>query len=247
MAIGLATTSMFSLFLLFFVSAPSKESWPFILASAFTHQIYFTVVCLGYRLGDLSQVYSIQRGVAPLLVTLGAFIFARELVNLQGAVGIFMISIAIISLTLTQKMKFDNPKAIFCALFTGVMIATYTILDGLGSRLSGNVFGYIVWLFVLDALPFSLIMLYIRRKNIKKILITESRGGIIIGILGSCAYATSIWALTLAPMAYVSALRETSVIIAAWLGCKILREPFGIKRIVAAVFIVIGVCILQAS
>ena len=247
MAIGLTTSSSISFFILFLVPAPSPESWPFILASACTHQIYFTLVCLGYRLGDLSQVYSIQRGIAPILVTIGALFFAQETLNPQGSLGILIISLSIISLTLTKNWKLDNSYAIYCALVTGLMIATYTIFDGLGARLSGNVFGYISWLYVLDTIPFAFVVFYIRRNTIKETLIREMRGGIIVGILGACAYATSIWALTYAPMAYVSALRETSVIIAAWLGCKLLKEPFGIKRIIAAIFILVGVLILQTS
>ena len=247
LAIGIAFSCLLGCFLLFFVPFPNKATWPYLLASAVTHQIYFTLVCLGYRLGDLSQVYCIQRGIAPLIVAIGALIFANEPVSLLGCLGLFLISNSILSLALTNKFKFDNPNAIICALLTGVMIAAYTVIDGFGARASDNVFSYIVWLNVIDAAPFALIIFYIRRKRLYQFLRQELRAGISMGFLGAAAYGTAIWALTHAPMAYVSALRETSVIIAAWLGCKLLKEPFGKKRIFAAVFIASGVLILQLS
>jgi drug/metabolite transporter (DMT)-like permease len=247
LAIGIAFSCLLACILLFFVPLPNKAAWPYLLASALAHQIYFALVCLGYRLGDLSQVYCIQRGIAPLLVAIGALIFANEAVSLLGCVGLFLISISILSLALTNKFELDNPNAITCALLTGAVIAAYTVIDGFGARSSENVFSYIVWLNVIDAVPFSLIIFYIRRKQLYQLLHQELSAGISMGLLGGAAYGTAIWALTHAPMAYVSALRETSVIIAAWLGCKLLKEPFGRKRIFAAFFIASGVFILQLS
>ena len=247
MAIGNSIRGIICFFLLFVFPIPTAESWPYLLASALAHMFYYVGVSLGYRLGDLSQVYPIQRGIAPLLIVFGAYVFAGEVVSVQGFLGIFIISTSILGLTLTKNRELNNKKATWCALFTGTMIATYTIFDGLGGRLSGNVFGYIVWLFFLDGIPFSLAVFYIRRKSIKQVFKQEIKAGFGVGILGSFAYATAIWALTFAPIAYVSALRETSVIIAVWIGCRLLKEPFGFKRIVVAVFITLGVFFLQSS
>ncbi|MBL95930.1 MAG: hypothetical protein CFH06_00811 [Alphaproteobacteria bacterium MarineAlpha3_Bin5] len=247
MAIGLATSSFISAFILFVVPAPPLDAWPFIIASAIIHQIYFATVCLGYRLGDLSLVYPLQRGTAPLLVTLGAFVFAGEIYNFQTLLGVFIISLAIIYLSMGNSWKLENPKAIFCALFTGLIISTYTVIDGMGARSSENVYGYIAWLFTLSALPFSPVIFFSRRKNLRQLIINEGKSGVLIGILGALAYATAIWALTVAPMAHVSALRETSVVLAVWIGCRLLKEPFGTKRAIVSSFILIGIIILKST
>ena len=119
------------------------------------------------------------------------------------------------------------------------------MLDALGGRSSGNVLGYIVWLNFLDGIPFSFSIFFLRRSVIKKKLKNELMPGLGIGILGTIAYAIVIWSLTFSPMAYVSALRETSVIIAAWIGCKLLKEPFGNTRMITALLIFSGVLLIQ--
>ena len=247
LAISTATSTIISFFFLFHLPIPESSSWPFLLGSIITHQLYYIGVSLGYKLGDLSQVYPIQRGMAPLLIALGAYFFASEALSILGTLGILTISLSIVGLTLIKRKEEANRHATICALFTGTMIASYTIFDGLGGRLSGNIFSYIAWLFFLDGIPFSLTVFFINRRTIHHRIKKEIAGGLGIGILGGTAYAITIWALTYAPMAYVSALRETSVVIAVWIGCRILKEPFGSKRMIAAIFITFGVALLHMS
>jgi len=225
---------------------PDPASWPFILASVAIHQVYFVTVCLGYRFGDLSQVYPIQRGVAPLLVAIGAYLFIGETLNPQGAIAVALISGAILSLAFSGT-RIRNGRAVSIALTTGVLIALYTIVDGQGGRLSGDVFGYIAWISALEVLPFTLLVLFLTRN----VPIDEKRRHIAKGFMGGVfafvAYGMVIWAMSITPLTYVSALRETSVVLAAWIGSRHFGELFGSRRIAAATFVAFGVVLLQAS
>lgn len=230
-----------------FFPMPDAAVWPYLLGSALIHQVYFTTVCLGYRLGDLSQVYPIQRGIAPFLVAAGAYFAAGETLNSAGIVGVAVIGLAIISLATGKRGDSVNTKAITCALGTGTMIATYTVLDGLGGRQAESIFGYIAWLMVIGAVPFGLSVAFMNRKTPLAELAPDIRIGVFGGLLSFAAYASVIWALSITPMTYVSALRETSVVIAAFIGSRLLHEPFGGRRIAAAACVAAGVILLQVS
>ena len=242
-----ATAALCALPLLPFVEVPAPESWPYLIGSTIIHQFYYLFLILSYREGDLSHVYPIARGSAPFLVALGALIFAGETLNAQGMLAVAIICSAILSLAFTGNWRHGVKKPVLFALCTGITIAAYTICDGLGGRSSGDVFGYIAYLFVLDAIPIILITWYLRRY----ILVATLRQSWLPGLLGGAfaigAYGLVIWAMSLTPMTYVSALRETSVIIAALIGTRLLKEPFGAQRVAAATLVAGGVVLLQLS
>ena len=248
MGIVTCSTGFMGLILIPFVNIPAPESWPYLAASIAIHQAYFTCVCLGYRFGDLSQVYPIQRGVAPMLVAIGGYWFVGETLNTQGMISVSLISIAILSLAFGRNFRFTGGCAVTIALFTGVLIAGYTIVDGIGGRLAGeDAFGYIAWLFALEAIPFALLIIWMGIRNpqaANRKHIMASIGG---GVMAFFAYGLVIWAMSLSHLTYVSALRETSVILAAWIGSRLLGEPFGKHRIFAASLVAIGVFMLQIS
>jgi drug/metabolite transporter (DMT)-like permease len=233
--------------LLPFVEAPNAEAWPFILGSVLTHQVYFVCVALQYRFGDLSHVYPISRGTAPILVAAAAFIVAGETLSPTGIAAVIVICAAIISLTFESRWHSGEGKGVFFALCTSVTIAVYTVIDGLGGRTADDVFAYIVYLFLIDGIPFGLLVIYMRRGVLAPSLKAHWKNGIIGGVLAYLAYALVIWAMTLTPLTYVSALRETSVILAALIGAIMLREPFGRRRIIAAASVTFGVVLLQFS
>jgi len=230
-----------------FVGLPDPESWPYLLASIAIHQVYFVSVCLGYHFGDLSQVYPIQRGIAPLLVAVAGFYFLGETLSLQGSLAVLLISLAILSLAFGSDWRFTGGRAVPIALFTGVLIASYTVLDGVGGRLAGNVFAYIAWLSALEAIPFTLLVLWMVRRNPREANKRHVLTGIGGGVLSFLAYGLVIWAMSLTHLTYVSALRETSVILAAWIGSRLFGEPFGRHRVVAAGLVAVGVFFLQIS
>lgn len=230
-----------------FVEFPDRASWGYLATSIAIHQVYYVSVCLGYRFGDLSQVYPIQRGIAPLLVAIGGFVFVGETLNTQGMVAVCLISLAILSLAVGSNLRFTGGRAVPIALFTGTLIAAYTITDGLGGRNSGDVLGYIVWLSALEGIPFTLLAIWLVIRKPKNTSQRHLWTGALGGILSFFAYGLVIWAMSISHITYVSALRETSVILAALIGSRLLAEPFGRHRIVAASLVAIGVFVLQVS
>jgi drug/metabolite transporter (DMT)-like permease len=230
------------------VAVPAPESWPYLFGSIVIHHAYYLALAYGYRAGDLSHIYPIARGIAPPLVALGAWLMAGENPGPVGVLAILVISAAIASLAFGPGWRLGPLRPVWFALATGLGIAGYTICDGFGGRAAGDVLGYIAWLFVLDAVPFGLIVAFWRRHDLAGQL--RASGGaapVFGGVLALAAYGLVIWAMSQAPMASVSALRETSVIIAALIGTRLLREPFGRRRVVAASVVALGVILLEAG
>jgi drug/metabolite transporter (DMT)-like permease len=229
------------------VALPDAASWPYLLGSVAIHFGYYVALAYGYRFGDLSHVYPIARGVAPPLVATLAWLLAGEDPGVLGVVAILVISAAVASLAFGRGWRLGPAAPVWCALATGLAIAGYTICDGQGGRASGDVWGYIAWLFVIDAVPFALIVAVWRRRDLVEQLHGSWRAAVPGGVLAVGAYGLVIWAMSRAPMASVSALRETSVIMAALIGVRLLREPFGLRRVVAASVVAAGVVLLQIS
>jgi drug/metabolite transporter (DMT)-like permease len=232
---------------LLLVGLPAPDSWPFLFGSVVVHHAYYLALGYGYRFGDLSHVYPVARGIAPPLVAFCAWAFAGESVGLLGLLAILVISGGIVSLAFTDDGRLVAIRPLALGLATGITIAAYTLFDGLGGRAAGDVFAYIAWLFAIDAVPFSLIVALRYRRRLGPALDACWRPAAFGGALAAIAYALVIWAMSLTPMAAVSALRETSVIIAALIGTRILREPFGARRVLAASLVAAGVVLLQVS
>jgi len=230
-----------------FVGLPEAAAWPFIFGSIAVHQVYFAFLALQYRYGDLSHVYPISRGSAPLLVAVTAYFFADETLSPTGVVAVVLICGSILSLTVDRAGKFAPGKGTFFALGTSLTIAAYTLIDGLGGRSTANVIDYIVYMFLLNALPFGLLVAFMRRRALVPTFLLHWKTGAVGGLLSFAAYGLVIWAMSLTPMTYVSALRETSVILAALIGTLLLKEPFGLQRIAAACCVAVGVVLLQFS
>jgi len=231
---------------LFVVPLPLVESWPMILLSVIWHNIYYFTLAKSYRAGDLSQMYPLFRGLAPMLVTIGAIIFAGEWLSAGSMLGIGLISFGLISITLLGgKFGRISPQALRWGLATSVMIASYTVTDGLGVRAAGNSYSYILWLFVFEPFPICITLLLIDRHGWVSYMRNKPGKIIMGGLASSTAYALVIFALGLGSMAMVSSLRETSVIFAALIGTLIFREAFGRRRIIAAIVVCLGVVLIK--
>jgi drug/metabolite transporter (DMT)-like permease len=233
--------------LLFLVEGPAPASWPYLIGSVGVHHCYYLALAYAYRFGDLSHVYPIARGIAPPLVALVAWAFAGESIGPLGLLAILVISGGIVSLAFTDDGRLVALKPLVFGLLTGLTIAAYTLFDGLGGRVAGSVLGYIAWLFVIDAVPFSLLVAWRYHGRLGAALQACWRPAALGGALSVIAYGLVIWAMSFAPMAAVSALRETSVIVAALIGTRFLREPFGTRRVLAASVVAIGILLLQVS
>ena len=227
---------------------PAVESWPYLIASAIIHNAYYVLLLYAYRHGDLSLVYPIARGGAPMLVAILAALFAGEMPGLTGAVGVALVSAGILGLAFAHGIPRGAPAtAIWLAVGTAAATASYTLADGLGTRASGNALAYAAWLFICDGLPFLLYMAWRRGPDLIAHAQRDWRRGLSGGLLMMGTYALILYAFTQGAMATVSALRETSVLFAAIIGAVILKESLGPRRIAAAAVIVAGVVLLQLS
>ena len=234
--------------IILFVPPPAPESWIWLFASVVIHNIYYFTLAKSYRVGDLSQVYPIFRGLAPVLVAIGATIAADELLPLGAMIGIVLISIGIASLAFERSNNLlnTNKSAVVWGLITSILIALYTVADGLGVRSAESRLGYIGWLFLLEVVPIGLIILATQRQAFSDYWRNEWKTCAIVGLAGTTAYGLVIFAMSLGAMAIVSSLRETSVIFAALIGALFLGEPFGQRRIIAAILVAGGAILMQA-
>jgi len=234
----------------FILPLPDPASWPYILASITTHLAYYFFMVSAYRSGDLSLVYPLMRGVAPLLTGVLAIVWLREWPGALGWTGMLLISVGVIVLALRPARlgaPHGHSRAVAFALGNAVVIAVYTIIDGSGARLAGNAWSYIVWLFLLDALPFSLFLLATRRQTFLDELVERWRRGLVGGGLSAAAYAISVWAMTKAPLALVASLRETSVLFATLIGARLLKEHLTLRRWAGVAAVISGVIALKAG
>ena len=248
MAMIMGLTAALSPVLIVLSPPIAAESWKYLLLSAALNNVYFFLLIESYRVGDLSHAYPIARGSAPLLVAIGSAVFAGERLGTGGIAGVLLISAGIMSLV--AGGRFDpriRRRAIGFPLATGTMIAAYTVVDGIGVRMSGSPVGYIGWLFALFAIPIVLVAIVSRRGEAIVFLRTRWRPAGLAALFNFGSYGLAIFALSLGAMAHVSALRETSVIIAALIGTVVLKEPFGRTRIVAACLVAAGVATIHLA
>jgi drug/metabolite transporter (DMT)-like permease len=225
---------------------PARGAWPWLAASVAIHTFYKLFLVQAYRRGDLGQVYPIARGAAPLLVAGAAWFAVGETLTPTAVVALVFVSGGILMLAGQGRVAFAaDPAPVLWALATAATIAGYTVVDGLGARTAGSAHTYAAWLFAVDALPLLLVALAARGGALVRQLHASWRVGLPAGVMSFAAYWLVIWALTMAPMALVSALRETSVVIAALLGTLFLKEPFGRWRIAASAAVALGVIVLR--
>lgn len=217
-------------------------AWPYIGLSASLHVGYSLVLVQAYRHGDFLQVYPIARGSAPLLVTVLAAVFAHEVPD-GWATGGVLVSCAGLTGVALWGLRGRRPDwaAIGAALATGVTIAAYTVVDGLGVRASGSSFGYIAWLMAVQGTVIPLYALCRWGRETGARLRPHARLGLLGAALSVAAYALVLWAQTRAALAPVAALRESSIIVGAAIGALFFKERFGAPRIAAAGLLVVGI------
>lgn len=235
--------ALFGIVLAFFVEPPSPESYPFIAGTIAVHLFYFLFLIAAYRLGDFSLVYPIARGVAPLLVAIGGMLFAGEFLSTSGWAGLLLVCFAIGFLVLARGKVPSDPRAVAAAILTGCCIATYTIVDGLGVRVSGSPLGYIAWSFGLQIFLGIGFLIY-RLARLRSVSRNTYVAGIVGGLISGLAYALAIYAMSLTSLGAVSAIRESSVIIAALIGAIWFGERPWKPRLFSAILVAGGVVLL---
>jgi len=234
--------ALVSLFALPVVGLPAREAWPWVLASIAIHLFYFASLIESYRTGDMGQVYPIARGAAPLMTASVTTLFVGERLGLAGWLGIMLLAAGVLLLSLRggRDLAKLNSRAVGFALFTAVTVCGYSVVDGVGARLAGSAHAYSAALFVGIGPVMALYAL--ARSGTRALGDTARlwRTGLAGGALQLGSYGIAIWAMTLAPIAIVAALRETSVLFGALIAVIVLKEPLRAGRMAAAFLIVCG-------
>ncbi|MES2256784.1 MAG: EamA family transporter [Pseudomonadota bacterium] len=239
--IGIATSAaLISLCLLPFVPAPAFASWPFLAASTLPQIAYYILIAKIYRTSDLGLAYPVMRGTAPLFVTAANAILFGEILSPLGLLGVACICGGVLLIAGGRFQRSDAGVTVAMAIGTALVIASYTVLDGIGVRLSGAPVGYTLWIFLLTGLPMAgWGMLRHRAQLLQSV---RARPWIPLGGGGASllSYGIAVWAMTRAPVAAVAALRETSILFAALISVVLLREKLTWNRIAAAVLLTAG-------
>ncbi len=237
--------------LMLVVEPPSLAAAPYLAASIAVHLVYFSLLVAAYRAADLSLVYPIARGVPPLIVAGASWLVAGEAAPWLGIVGVGLVGVGVLSLGLVRAPSTtpDRPRArgLGLAFATAGFIAAYTTIDGLGVRASGSPFGYAVWLTAIQGALFAAGAMVVGGAPLRREVWARKREGALTGVLSAGGYAIALWAMSTSPIAFVAALRETSVVFAAILGALFLKEPFGRPRVIAAVLVACGVIAIQSG
>lgn len=235
-----------SLVLLPFFPLPAPAAWPFVVASALIHVCYKLSLINAYEHGDLSQVYPLARGTAPLVVAIVSAVFLGEVATLTKIFAVLSIGLGVCLMSVKGgTMGRMPPKALGFALATAACTASYTLVDGIGARLSGSASGFIIMLTILDGLFTSAYALATRGKAVFTRLAPAWRSGVAAGAMSLVSYWIAVWAFTQAPIALVAALRETSVLFAMLIAVLFLKERAGVARIAAASLIACGVVLMR--
>ena len=227
---------------------PSAASLPYAVTSGILHTGYNIFLARSYRTGDLSQVYPIARGTAPLLTLIVTWLVAHETIGMATGTGIGVLVAGIWMTGLVGKrgVKLDG-LTLFFALGTSVFIAAYTVVDGLGGRASGAPSGYTALVFLLDAIFLFGTGISMRGPGILRQVAPYWKSGMAGAALSGSAYWIVIWAMTLAPIAAVAALRETSILFVMLMSVRVLKEAVTVFRVGGALLIVAGAVILRLA
>ncbi len=225
----------------------AQAAWPYLAAGVLLHLGYQLFLMNAYRLGDLTQVYPIARGASPLLVALGAYALLGTRLDAVETTAILLISVGIASISLVRRSDgLFQGKAAALALTTGGFIAAYSLVDGMGARLGGTALGYFGWLAVINALAVALISRAARPGLVRRAL-AQRRHLVLGGGASFTAYVLVVWAFTQAPIALVTALRETSVIFALLIGVGFLGERLNLAKVAATAMTLTGAILLRLN
>jgi drug/metabolite transporter (DMT)-like permease len=232
-----------------FVGLPLAPAWPWLMASVAVHLLYFIGLSESYRVGDLGQVYPLARGTAPLLTAVLSFPLLGEALGISAWSGILMLVGGVLLLSARggrELARFDR-HATGLAMFTAATICAYSLVDGMGARLAGSAGAYIAGLFVGNGIVLAAYMVVRRRKEALPAFATHWKTGLAGGTLQVVSYGIAIWAMTVAPIAIVAALRETSVLFGSVFAIVFLNEPVRRSRVLAALIIVSGLMLMRFS
>jgi drug/metabolite transporter (DMT)-like permease len=224
---------------------PSADAWPYIVASAAVHVGYSLLLLASYQLGEFSQVYPLARGTAPLIVALASVVLLDRPLPAQDLAGVLAVSAGLIGLVLVggRPGRRELP-AVAAAVATGLLIALYTVIDGIGVA-EGPLLAYIGWMFLLQGPVLPVLAVLRRRRRLPALLRRHALPGLAGGAISLAAYSIVLWAQTSGALAPIAALRESSIVFGALIGAVFLGEPLGHRRAAAAAVVLAGVLALS--
>lgn len=225
---------------------PAQASWPFIAASTLFQIGYFVLVAQTYRVTDMSQAYPLMRGTAPLLVAFASAVFLNEALPPVGWLGVAVICAGILSIAVARRHQ-GSQSRLALPLLNAMVIACYTLIDGLGVRLSGAPVSYTLWIYLLTGIPLAAGALTIHRQTFCRYVASNWHLGLAGGIGTVASYGLALWAMTAAPVSVVAALRETSILFGTAISGLVLKERIGPAHFAAVCIIAIGAVVLRLA
>jgi len=231
-----------SIIAIIYLPMPSFKSLPYIIASAFIHQGYNWFLLKSYNLGDLTKVYPIARGFGPIIATIISIFFLGLVISKASVISISLVCVGIITIGLFGYKVINNLKIVKYSLITGFFIGLYSIIDGYGARVSLSAISYMSWGFILSSILFPILLKINKYDNIFKNIINDGKAIFWIGgSISYLVYGVVIWGFTKAPIPMVSALRESSIVFAIFIGFFLLNEKISLAKIISITLIFVGV------
>ena len=228
------------------VAVPAAGAWGWLLGSVVLHVAYGLLLIRSYRLGAFSQVYPLARGISPLVVAVVAVTIIGQPLSSDQALGVTVLCAGLLVLVIDGGRIFHAGRAaVTAAVLTGLCIASYTVLDGVGVRAAHSTTGYIGWLFLLQGPILPLILTIQRGRPTLRDSQATWRLGLTSGVVSWAAYGIVLWAQTRIALGTVAALRELSILFGAVIGLLFFRERFGTWRIIGAALAVAGIALLN--
>ena len=243
----LGITSIFEIIiftpLVLTVPFPTPYIWILIITSALLHGFYRLLVIFSYKYGDLSFIYPIARGSSSLLLAIISLIYLTDKISLWGFIAIIIVCMGLFLISYSDRLKF-NFSAFGLGVLTAIMITTYTLVDGIGVRNSSNPYSFLYWMLLLNGTPALIASFFFKNNGLRIVNKNLILTGFAFGILAPLAYGLAVWCMQFLPIAYVSSIREISIIFATLIGLILLKEKTASKRIIPSIFIVMGISIL---
>lgn len=236
---------LIGLSILIWLPWPKGDAWIWLIASGAIHMVYQLFLAYAYEQGDLSRVYPISRGSAPLMVMLFSLVFLSDPISAFEYLGIAVLGAGIMLMAHGAWTSGESRRLIPFALGAATATAAYTLVDGMGARVNGAALPYVAWLLFLSGFFYVPAVLVLKGPSVTRAPWKAWRAGIIPAAASLVAYAIVVWAMTSSPIALVAALRETSILFAVLIGWLVFKEPMSQSKACAAGLIISGVILTR--
>ncbi|WP_233347816.1 EamA family transporter [Hyphobacterium indicum] len=246
-SVMMSTSAILFLPLLFLLPPPPAEAWPFLIMGMGLHFVFQMSMISAFERGDMNLVYPVMRGAAPALAALFAFLILGEALSILQISGLALASATIIGFAWPDRSKAPKVTALAFAALAALMTALYSVNDASGVRATGNPLTYLAWFSLVTALPILVTALVRRGRRWPDLARRQFGSAAPAAVLGAASYGLALFAFSIAAIGPMAAMRETSVVFGAILAALILKEPFGIKRSLLAIFLAAGLVMLQVG